>query len=162
MMREKSHGNWVIVCSFIIAFMLTAMPLPEWAIMWRPVWVALTMIYWTMALPGRVGIGTAWCLGLLVDVLQGALLGLNALGYAILCYFVIKSYQRIRVFPLTQQALLVGIFLALYLLITLWIRSLTSEPQTDWVYWMPAVTSAVLWPWLFIILRDIRRKYNVK
>lgn len=161
MMQVKKQGGWVIIISFIVAFMLTAMPLPDWAIIWRPVWVAMVMMYWSMALPGRVGIGTAWFLGLLVDVLQGTLLGLNAMGFALLCYLVIKSYQRIRVFPLTQQAILVGIFFLFYLLLALWVQSLTGLPQTSWSYWMPAVSSMLLWPWLFIVMRDIRRKYNV-
>lgn len=161
MMHNKTQGGRVIVLSIVVAIMLTAMPLPEWALDWRPVWVAMVLMYWAMALPGRVGIGIAWFLGLLIDVLQGTLLGLNAMGFALLCYLVLKSYQRIRVFPLTQQAFLVGIFLLFYLLLTLWIQSLTGAPQISWTYWMPAISSMLLWPWLFIILRDIRRKYNV-
>ncbi len=161
MMHKKSQGGRVIVISILLALMLTAMPLPEWGLAWRPVWVAMVLIYWTMALPERVGIGTAWVLGLLVDVLQGTLLGLNAMGFALLCYLILRSYQRIRVFPLTQQAFLIGIFLLFYLLLTLWVQNLTGVHQISWTYWMPAISSMLLWPWLFIVLRDIRRKYNV-
>jgi hypothetical protein len=51
MNKEKHHGSGIIVISFIVAIMLTAMPLPEWAINWRPAWVAMVLIYWCMALP---------------------------------------------------------------------------------------------------------------
>ena len=161
MIDEKPKGRIVIIASYILAFMLTAMPLPDWALAWRPCWVAMVLIYWCMALPNRVSTGTAWLLGLLIDVLQGTLLGMNALGFALIAYFVQTSYQRLRVYPLTQQSLVIGFFLAMYLLISLWIRGVSDDPKVTWDYWMPLVTSMLLWPWLFIVLRDMRRKFHV-
>src|SRR3990170_7781632 len=106
MNTEKQHGGGVIFFSFIVALMLTAMPLPEWAVNWRPAWVAMVLIYWCMALPDRVGIGISWTLGLLLDVQQGTVLGQNALGLAVIAFITLKSRQRLRVFPLVQQAFL--------------------------------------------------------
>ena len=37
----RRQGSWMIVVSFILAFMLTLMPLPEWARAFRPEWCAL-------------------------------------------------------------------------------------------------------------------------
>ncbi len=161
MMRRQHNGGWVIALSFIIALMLTALPLPDWAINWRPSWVAMVLIYWCMALPERVGMGIAWCLGLLLDVQQGSVLGQHALGLSILAYITIKSHQRIRVFPLTQQALLVCLYLLVLEFLTLWIQGLLGSPTPHWTFWMPALTGMLLWPWLFIMLRDIRRKSHV-
>jgi len=56
---------------------------------------------------------------------------------------------------------LVCIYALIYLLISLWVRGITGVPPQSWTFWMPAFTSMLLWPWLFIILRDIRRKYHV-
>ncbi len=158
---DKQHGSLIIFLSFLVAFMLTAMPLPEWATFWRPAWVALVLIYWVMALPNRIGIGTAWVLGLLIDVLQGTILGLNAMSYALLAFLIIKSYQRIRVYSLVQQSAIVGFLMSFYLLLSLWVQSLTGSPEISWMYWMSAFTNMLLWPWLFIVLRDVRRKYDV-
>jgi rod shape-determining protein MreD len=161
MSLNKHKGGWIIVLSFVIAMMLMAMPLPEWAISWRPSWVAIVLIYWCMALPDRVGIGIGWVLGLLLDVQQGTVLGQNALGLAIIAYITLISFQRMRMFPLTQQAVLVCLYLLLYEIISLWIRGIIGVPPDNWTYWMPAFTSMLLWPWLFIVLRDVRRKYLV-
>lgn len=158
---KKHHGGWVIVISLIISLMLTAMPLPEWCNNWRPAWVAMVLIYWCMALPERVGIGISWILGLLLDVQQGTVLGQNALALAIIAYITIKSYQRLRVFPLYQQAIIVCFYIMIFQLVVLWIKGMMGIPPQTWTFWMPAVTSMFLWPWLFIILRDIRRKYRV-
>ena len=161
MNRNKPSGGWVIVASLLVAFVLTTIPLPDWIVNWRPVWVAMVLIYWCMALPQRVGIAISWCLGLLLDVQQGAVLGQNAIGLAIIAYITIKSYQRIRVFPLFQQAILVCFYILLFQFIALWIKGVMGLSPKDWTFWMPAITSAIFWPWIFIILRDIRRKYRV-
>ncbi|MEJ2095522.1 MAG: rod shape-determining protein MreD, partial [Gammaproteobacteria bacterium] len=78
-----------------------------------------------------------------------------------LAFITIKVHQRIRMFPLTQQALFVMVLILLYQLMSLRVRGLMGVPPRTWTYWTPAITSMVLWPWLFIILRDIRRKYIV-
>jgi len=161
MIKSDHHGGWIIFISFIVALMLTAMPLPDWATNWRPAWVAMVLVYWCMALPDRIGIGIGWSMGLLLDVLQGTLLGQNALGLAVLAYFIIQSHQRIRMFPLIQQAFLISLLVLFYLFLTLWVRGIMGIPPQSWTYWMPAFTSMLLWPWLFIILRDIRRRYHV-
>ena len=157
----KNNGGWIIFASLLIAFLLTALPLPAWANDWRPAWIAMVLIYWSMALPSRIGIGIAWCLGLFVDVHQGALLGQNALGLASMAFFAIQTHKRFRLFPLAQQSCLIGFMIVFYLLIESWINGVMGMPPQSWAYWMPALTSMVLWPWLFVILRDIRRKYNV-
>lgn len=161
MNMEKRQGGKAIIVSFIVALMLTAMPLPDWASNWRPAWVAMVLVYWCMALPHRVGIGIGWSMGILLDVLQGTLFGQNAIGLAILAYFTVKSHQRIRMFPLMQQAILICLLVLVYLLINLWVRGIMGVPPQSWTFWMPAFTSMLLWPWLFIILRDIRRRYHV-
>ena len=160
-MTQEHNAGWIIALSLAVAFMLTAMPLPEWAVNWRPAWVAMVLIYWCMALPDRVGIGTAWCLGILLDVQQGTLLGQHALGLATIAWLTVRYHQRVRVFPLAQQALVVCGYLLILQFLTLWIRGIMGVPPQHWTFWMPAFTGMFLWPWLFVILRDLRRKYHV-
>ncbi|MDH5778735.1 MAG: rod shape-determining protein MreD, partial [Gammaproteobacteria bacterium] len=74
-MSEERRGTGAIIFSFLIAFMLLMMPMPEWLRLARPEWVAMVVIYWSMALPKRVGIGSAWTAGLIVDVIRDSLLG---------------------------------------------------------------------------------------
>ncbi len=160
-LEQAKQGNWIIIISFIIAIMLTVLPLPGWAVNWRPEWVALVLIYWCMAVPDRVGIMVAWFMGLLLDVQQGTILGQNALGLVLIAFLTIKSYQRLRVFPLAQQAVLICFYLLFYELLMLLITGYIGTGSSDWTYWMPAVTSMLIWPWLFIVLRDFRRKYHI-
>ncbi len=157
----RHHGGWAITLSFIIALGLTILPLPEWARPLRPDWVALVLLYWSMALPQRVGVGIGWSVGLLVDVLTGTLLGQHALGLAVVAYLSLKLHQRIRVYPLWQQSLTVLFLLLLNQLLVMWVNGITGRPPRSWIYWAPSLVGMLLWPWLFVVLRDVRRRFRV-
>ncbi|MCU7891916.1 MAG: rod shape-determining protein MreD, partial [Candidatus Thiodiazotropha sp. (ex Ustalcina ferruginea)] len=97
--QPHSHG-YVIYLTLLVGFILTIMPLPEWAAAYRPQWVALILIYWCMAIPERIGVGIGWTTGLLLDVLTGTLLGQHALGLSVIAYIMLKLHLRVRVMPL--------------------------------------------------------------
>ena len=156
MRSPKRRMAGAIVLSFGCAFILTTMPLPNWAIYWRPNWVAMILIYWCVALPETIGVITAWLLGLLVDVLVGTLLGQHAAGLALVAFVVIGLHRRMRQYPLFQQALLVGLLLLVYQLLIYWLRGIGGSPSSLF-YTTSALTSALLWPWLAIIMRDLKR-----
>lgn len=147
--------------TFVVGFVLSALPLPETIIDWRPCWLAMLLIYWCMALPERVGILSAWLLGLLFDVQQSFILGQHALGFIFLAYVVIKNHKRMRVYPLLQQSLVVCLYLLIFQAIMLLVMLLSGTITYTWLYWVPAFTSMLIWPWLFIFMRDFRRRNNI-
>ncbi|HEC19699.1 MAG TPA: rod shape-determining protein MreD [Gammaproteobacteria bacterium] len=158
----RHHGGATLLLTFIGALMLQMLPLPEWAQPLRPDWVALVLIYWCIALPDRVGVGIGWLAGLMLDVAHGALLGQNALALAVVAYLAIRLHQRIRVFPLWQQAVSALLLVTLHLMLVLWLKGATGQSAETWAYWLPALTSMLLWPPTFLILRGLRRAYRVR
>jgi rod shape-determining protein MreD len=149
--------SWAVVLSLIASVMLTSIPLPVWITYWRPAWVALALIYWCIALPERIGVLTGWGIGILLDVLHGSLLGQHALGLAFVAFIAVLYHQRIRVFPLVQQAVVVGSTIFIYQAWLLMIYNTLGSKQYPNSFLLGALTSAVVWPWLFIVLRDLRR-----
>ena len=162
MTAHTHRGGWIIFFTFVAAMILLMVPLPEWARLLRPEWVVMVLIYWCMALPERVGVGLGWFAGLMVDVAQGTLLGQHALAMALVAFLTIKLHQRIRVFPLGQQALTVLLLVMIYSIVMLWIRGLTGTAPTIWSNLAPTLTTALAWPWLFMFMRFVRRRYQVK
>jgi rod shape-determining protein MreD len=157
----KSRGTWVIVVSLLFAVVLTILPLPDWAAWARPLWVLMVLIYWVLALDNRVGVGVAWCMGILLDILGGTLLGEHALAMGIVIYIVAKLQRQIRVAPLMQQCFIIFLLGTLYLgIIYITLRVSNRLPGT-WMYGLPILITTLLWPWLFIILRDFRRRFKV-
>ena len=161
--KEKSNGVWAIVLSFFLAYLLAIVPFPEWAMNYRPEWVPMVLIYWIMALPYRVGIGSAWCAGLILDILEGSVLGLNATGLVIIAYVTASIHLRFRMFSSIQQSGLVLVLLGINLFLSHWLEVITGySAASDMMFIMAALTSAVLWPSLFQLLRQIRRGFEVR
>jgi len=146
--------------SIIAAFMLAIIPLPDWAIAFRPDWVTLVMIYWAMAIPSKVGVIAAWLAGLMLDVNYGTLLGQQALGMVIVIYVIHMQHQRLRVSSLVQQAIVIFFLLLIKQLLILWVDGMLGRAPDKWIFLMPTVTSTLLWPWIYLILRDLRRKFG--
>ena len=161
MSLSRHHGGWAIVISIIAAILLTTLPIPSWAAVWRPAWVALVLIYWCMAVPDRVGVGIAWLLGLVLDIHAGTLFGQHALGMCITAYAALHLHQRIRVLPLWQQGLSIFALVFVYNAFVLWTNGILGRHVAFHAYWTIPLMSMVLWPWVFVILRDVRRRYEV-
>lgn len=157
MVNNKHQGSIFIVISIMIAMILMLVSLPESIRFIRPEWVVMTLIYWAMALPKRVGVGFAWCTGLIMDVMLGGQLGVLAFSYALVVYFVLRFHLQLRQYPLWQQALSI---MALVFLVNV-ISMLVSSRTFDFTLWLPAVMSTVLWPVIYALLRSVRRNFQV-
>lgn len=161
-MIDKAGGRiYIVLLTILIGFLLTLMPLPEWAENFRPQWVTLVVIYWCMALPERIGVSIAWMVGLCQDVLVGSLLGQHALSMAIIAYITLKLYLRVRVLPLRQQMFTILVLLVVERILALWINWAVGYPSPSLWYWAEPIIGALLWPWIYILLRDVRRRFKV-
>ncbi len=157
MSRERSAGLWVLL-SVLVASLLTVIAIPEAVRTLRPFWLALIVIYWTIEAPDRFAIGFAFALGVLQDLLVGTLLGEHAFRLAIVAFIVLRFRSRIRFFPMWQQALAVGALLLNDRVVVLILRAISGEFAIDWQYWLAPVVGAALWPWVFLLLDDLRAR----
>ena len=161
MVDQQPQGYWVIMATFLGAYVLAVMPLPQWLLWGRPEWVALCLIYWCIALPHRVGAATAIALGIGLDVLEGAALGQNALALSVVAILCLVLYQRLRVFSLWQQAGVVFVLVGINQLVCQWVQNLERVGAQSLLFLLPAFSSALLWPVVFHFLRELRRHYRV-
>lgn len=135
--------------------------MPEWTIWFRPAWVLLVLMYWTMMTPYRVGVGVAWMSGIILDLLNGSMLGEHAFALTVVIYFVSRLHIRLRMAPMLQQGISVMFFVLVYQFILYCIQGFIGELPASQLYWASAVISMLLWPWLFMLLRDYRRRFKI-
>ena len=160
-LRPDTRRHVTLISTFTIAIILAIMPFPTWAEPFRPDWVALVLIYWCLAVPERVSVGSGWLLGFLQDVLYGSLLGSNALGKTLIAFLAVRLHLQVRMFPRWQQAVSVLALLSVNQLLVLWIHGAIGQAPETFNYWTPSIVGALLWPWLFVILRDLRRRNGI-
>lgn len=158
MNAPRQQASYLATTSFIIALLLSVIPIPDWSIHLRPQWLTLFLIYWCLTSPERVGIASAWVTGLLLDVMTGSLFGAHALSLSLVAFITLNIYQRTRVFPLWQQSLVVFSLLLLEHIIHFWVIGITTEITPGKEYWLKPVVGLFIWPWLFILLSEIQHR----
>ncbi|MFE8072123.1 rod shape-determining protein MreD [Marinobacteraceae bacterium S3BR75-40.1] len=144
--------------SLILAFVGSIALFPATWVEWRPEWVGLMVFYWVFRAPFRFGIFFAAFVGLLLDVLEGTTLGINALSMAVIAFLVLSAHQRLRMFPIPQQSLMVFLLLGINQMIVHFIKQVLGDTDSGFDYLLPAVTSAVLWPPVCLLLDLLNRK----
>lgn len=150
--------RWPVWFCLLAALLLSIMPLPAVVEPFRPDWVALTLIYWSLAFPRVFGLLTAWVSGLLLDVAQGTLLGQHALALTVMIYFPLRFHLRLRVFPVWQLAATVMALLALYQFILFWINGTAGVASDLMDYWGSVITGTLIWPPLMLFFNGVRQQ----
>jgi rod shape-determining protein MreD len=136
--------------------MLTLAPLPEWAAAFRPNWVVLTLLYWSITLPHRYSVGAAWIIGLILDVSQGTLLGQHALALCLVVFLAVKFHLQLRVFPQSQMTATIFAMLATYQFILFWVNGVAGVHADAVAYWGPVISGTAFWPLLTFVFRRVR------
>ena len=125
---------------------------------WMPDLLALTLVFWSVHQPRRVGIGAAFVFGLLMDVHQSSLLGQHALAYTALSYFAITIHRRLLWFPVPSQAIqIMPLFLAAHA-IELAIRMMAGGLFPGWSLLLAPLLEAALWPVASVLLLMPQRR----
>jgi len=142
---------WFVWLSLIVALGLRYIPtgrLPG-----VPDWVALVLAFWCIREPLKVGMGTAFLLGLLVDIGLGAAMGQHALAYVVLAYLAAGLSRRVLWFSPLEQALHVLPVLLLAQLLMVLVRLLAGAEFPGWWYFAASFSAALLWwPLTFLLL----------
>jgi rod shape-determining protein MreD len=159
---NEHYGFVQIILTMVLAMGLRIADWPERISLLNPDWVLLTLIYWSLAIPERVGIFHAWTFGLLTDVLTGRLIGQYALAYSLVIYICLKLHKRLRQFPILQQGLFIFFCLLLSQLLLFLIKNLQHPAQLKATFWLPVFTGTLCWPLVYTVLRFVRLARSIK
>jgi rod shape-determining protein MreD len=141
----NNEARGAMVLTALLALILTVLPLPPYLALVRPMFLVLTVLYWSIASPRAGGIGLGFISGLLLDVFQSPVLGEHALALSIVTYVAVREHQKIRTKPAFQQSLIVFAFLVSYETILFLIDGWSHHPITNPQRWVHTVSGAILW-----------------
>ena len=157
----KAHATWVIYLSLLVALLFMLLPIPmDWRFL-RPDIATLALFYWALALPHRVGVATAFALGVGQDLVEGAPLGLSSPGLMLATLILQLNYQRIRQFDPIQQSLVILVLMLLSTGVEQWLRNGIGVPGLSTGGIMALAFSMVFWIPVRAVLRHSRRYYEV-
>lgn len=162
MNNGPAHNRWIIWLLLFVGILLQIMPWPSAIYMIKPNWLLLILIYWLIALPHRVGIGSAFFIGIIMDLFLGSILGVHAFAFSIVAYLAMFKFQLVRNSALWQQLLII-VFLSvcydfcLFMLKIIINHAITVTPML----FLSDAVNGILWPWFLLLLRYIRRRFRI-
>lgn len=131
--------------ALISALVFFLMPWPSGVLIFRPDFVLLTLIFWLVRAPNLCNIGTAWLLGLCVDLATGSMFGQHALTYTITGFFAVFYQRRLVLFSGTQQLFYVFNLLIIAQLVLLMLKIFAGDTFIGWQYFIPSIVGVLVW-----------------
>lgn len=143
---------WFVYMSLFIALLLEYVPFENKELP-IPDWIALVLVFWSIREPQNISMGMGFCLGILVDIGQGAPMGQHALAYVMATFFANSLSRRVMWFPALLQALHVLPILFASLVLMAVVQMLNGKAFPGAGYFLSSVVSAALWlPLTYLLL----------
>jgi rod shape-determining protein MreD len=142
---------WFVGFTLLLACLFNMVPLGRVPAM--PDFLAVTLMFWIVHEPRRVGVGVAFMFGLLMDVNDGAVLGQHALAYTVLGFLAVTVHRRLAGFSALSQMFQVFPLLLAAHAVSLTVRTFAGGMFPGWGLFLAPVFEALLWPladWLLL------------
>lgn len=144
-----------LVAVFLVALILTIMPLPELIVTMRPPWVLMLLFYLQFYLPEHFKLTLLVAMGLALDTLLSTVIGEHVFALGLVCWLANSKARRFYFFPIGQQMVLVGMLCMLYQFTVLIIDSFLGHPVSLWGIIGEGLLSILLWPWMHLLIQEI-------
>ena len=161
-MNKQRLSLWWFVGTLVFALLSMLVPLPGVLEPFKPYWPALFLLYWSLESEDRVTLGLAFMVGLAADLLNGMVLGEQALRLCALVFIALRFRSRLRFFPMWQQALAVLALLLNDRILLLIVRVLAGGTLPPASWWISPFVGVALWPFLFLLLDDLRARLRIQ
>lgn len=134
-----------IIFSLFCAYIFLLLPWSSFALKIRPDFMLLVIIFWLIRAPNLCNVGTAWFVGLFVDLATGGIFGQYALAYTVTAFFAVSYQKRLVLFNGTQQLFYVFLLLLTSQVILLILKTFSGAHFMGWLYFMPSFMGVLLW-----------------
>ena len=124
----------------------------------------LVLIYWNMALPDKVGIFEALFFGLIMDLLNGSVLGLHGILFVLITYICQRFFYQFRVSPVWQQSVILFFLFFIFKMVLSFdfysVRMGLNVSDSFYVFntIIFSLASSLFWTPTFFLLRELRRR----
>ena len=140
----------------IIALIVGVISLPFILEIVSPFWTLIFFIYWIIYSDTKALYLAALILGLLTDILQGSILGQNALALLISSAFIFNVKKSFYVSNLTTQQVYVFFASLIYLIALLLSHVAIQGFDFNWLIILSPFTGAIIWPLIRLFLAKLK------
>jgi len=152
----KDNSLLLLTKITIIALIIGAISLPSILETISPFWMLIFFIYWLIYTDTKALYLFALILGLLTDILQGSILGQNALALLISSAFIFSVKKSFYVSNLTTQQVYVFFASLIYLIALISTQFTIQGFDFSWLIILSPFTGAIIWPLVRLFLAKLK------
>ena len=144
--KENKHTILIMLLPVLLAaLILQLIRLPGFFGDNRPDFMVLALLYFAAIINIRLKIELAWLAGLVLDLLNGSPLGINALLYAAQIYIIGTQFRNFASYAVWQQAIIIGLVNILVNIIGYWLEHIIGQTYYAINFVIPGILMALLW-----------------
>jgi rod shape-determining protein MreD len=152
----KKNSLLLLTKISIIALIIGAISLPSILETISPFWILIFFIYWIIYTDTRSLYLFALILGLLTDILQGSILGQNALALLISSAFIFNVKKSFYVSNLTTQQVYIFFGSLIYLIVLIITHLAIQGFDFSWLVILSPFTGSIIWPLVRLFLAKLK------
>ena len=152
----KNNSLLLLTKITIISLIIGAISLPSVLEIVSPFWMLIFIIYWIIYTDTKALYLFALILGLLTDILQGSILGQNALALLISSAFIFNVKKSFYVSNLTTQQVYVFIASLIYLIALILTHIAIQGFDFSWLILLSPFTGSIIWPFVRLLLAKLK------
>lgn len=137
---------------FVLASILTMLPLPAIGIVIRPAWVLLLVLYIQCFLSNYFRVWWVFLLGLYLDVMSASMMGEHAFAMLITTWVVSGRIRHFKYYSVIHQMGMIASFCLIYQFVLYVIHAFLGHTVYIWQLIGVPLTSTLVWPWLRVLL----------
>ena len=152
----KNNSLLLLTKLTIIALIVGAISLPTVLEIVSPFWMLIFFIYWVIYTDTKAIYLFALILGLLTDILQGSILGQNALALLISSAFIFNVKKSFYVSNLTTQQVYIYVASIIYLIALILTHLAIQGFDLSWLIILSPLTGSMIWPLVRLFLAKLK------
>ena len=153
----NSNHFFLLVKISIIALIIGSISLPSFLELASPFWMLSFFSYWLIYSDGKNIFTSAFILGILLDIIEGGILGQNALALVLSSTYILYVQKSFLVSNLTTQQVYIFLGSIIYLIIFVLVLQFTQDLNFEWLILLSPFTSAILWPLIRSLLAKLKQ-----
>lgn len=145
-----------VFISILLGLILELISLSNYLEPFRPHFLLMITLFWLYTTKKQFSIGSAWFVGLIMDIALFYPIGLNALTFAIAAYITKRNKKWLSKLTITEISTAFAAFYILQIFLSLLVNSMIGQ-TTGFNFWIfgSVVTSVLIWPLVCALLTEL-------
>ncbi|MGN0894442.1 MAG: rod shape-determining protein MreD [Succinivibrio sp.] len=160
--EKQSSFLYVLIPMLILSIIIQILHMPSSVSDYRPDLLVLVILFFSINNNFVLKLETSWCVGIILDLVTGAPLGINAFLITCQIYLINTQFKNFDKYSLWQQTIIIGLVNLVVNVIGYWIEHIIGQSYYETTFIIPSLVTALMWPVIFVICIILCNTFSVE